>query len=236
MDHEKGDDMMLCYVKNGTKGVITKAVQVKLNQLGFYKGSIDSWCGPVLTAAIRNYQKSKKLVVDGCVGPITWKSLFGVPYPNTMKKSSTSAKPKGPIQTALEKGLGSFRNITEYCNKIRGQGYGNYYNDVYNQNEAVRRIVDKQPVNCSDGSQVTHALALEMGYESRYVHVKCLKSGTGHVYLQVKGKELGSSWVNIDTAAIISKESKYPIGKAWCQDGKIVGINASWLLSDDGKT
>lgn len=227
---------MVCYVKNGSKGVMVKAVQVKLSILGFYKSKIDSIAGPITVAAIKAYQKSKKLVVDGCVGEITWKSLFGVPYPNTMKKSSTSAKPKGPIQTALEKGLGSFKNITEYCNKIRGQGYGNYYNDVYNQNEAVKRIADKQPVNCSDGSQVTYALSLEMGYEARYVHVKCLKSGSGHVYLQLKGKELGSLWINVDTAAIISKESRYPIGRAWCSDGKIIGINESWLLSDDGKT
>ena len=225
---------MICYVKKGSKGVITKAGQVKLNQLGFYKGKIDSNAGPLTVTAIRNYQKNKKLVQDGCIGPITWKSLFGADYPNTIKKSSTAAKPKGPIQTALEKGLGTFKNITEYCNKIRGQGYGNYYNDVYTQREAIKRIAGKKPVNCSDGSQVTHALALEMGYQSRYVHIKCLKSGSGHVFLQMKGKELGNNWINMDTAAIISKESMYPIGKAWCSDGKIIGINESWLLSDDG--
>lgn len=221
---------MVCYVKQGSKGVMVKAIQVKLNQLGFYKAKIDSIAGPLTTAGIINYQKSKKLVVDGCVGPITWKSLFGVDYPNTVKKTIK----KGPIQTALEKGLGSFQNITEYTNKIRGQGYGNYYNDVYNQKEAIEKIRSKQPVNCSDGSQVTHALALEMGYQSRYVHVKCLKSGSGHVYLQVKGKELGNNWVNVDTAAIISKESRYPIGKAWCSDGTILDYGEKWLLIDDG--
>lgn len=222
---------MVCYVRNGSKGVIVKAVQVKLNQSGFYKGKIDSSAGPLTVTAIKAYQRAWKLVSDGCVGPITWKSLFGVDYPNTVKK----VVKKGPIQTALEKGLGSFDNITEYCNKIRGQGYGSYYNDVYNQSEAIKRIANKQPVNCSDGSQVTHALALEMGYTSRYVHIKCPKSGSGHVFLQMKGKELGPNWVNVDTAAIISKESKYPIGQAWCSDGRILDYGEKWLLIDDGR-
>ncbi|MDP1553711.1 MAG: peptidoglycan-binding protein [Methanobacteriaceae archaeon] len=80
---------MVCYVRNGSKGVMVKAVQVKLNSLGYYKGKIDSSSGPVTVQAIKNYQKNKRLVVDGCVGPITWKSLFGVDYPNTVKKTAT---------------------------------------------------------------------------------------------------------------------------------------------------
>jgi hypothetical protein len=53
-----------------------KRIQIRLKKLGFYKGPIDSNFGGGTDAAIRAYQGSKSLAVDGKVGPITWASLF----------------------------------------------------------------------------------------------------------------------------------------------------------------
>lgn len=52
------------------------AVQTELKRLGFFNGSLGGNYGPITKAAVRAYQKAKKLKVDGIVGPITWGALF----------------------------------------------------------------------------------------------------------------------------------------------------------------
>ncbi|MDP3014404.1 MAG: peptidoglycan-binding protein [Candidatus Subteraquimicrobiales bacterium] len=218
---------MVCYIKNGSTGVIVKAVQVKLNTLGFYKGRIDSSCGPVTINAIKAYQKAKKLVVDGCCGPVTWKSLFGVDYPNTVKQTVK----KGPIHLAVEKKLGSFSNFTGFYNKMKGRGYSHYFNDKKTLTQELNSLAQ---LNCVDASQLGLKLGIEMGYNLIMKRLVCPKSSDGHIILWGKGKELGNNWVWIDLAAAMSKESMYPIGKAWCQDTKQV---TDWKdTTDDGKT
>lgn len=67
---------MACYLKKGSSGDKVKSAQTKLKSLGFYKAAIDGRYGDLTTAAVINYQKSKKLTVDGCIGDQTWNSLF----------------------------------------------------------------------------------------------------------------------------------------------------------------
>jgi len=140
---------------------------------------------------------------------------------------------KGPIQTACEKLLGSFTNFTGFYNKCKGRGYGSYYNDIKTLSEEYSTIAN---LNCADASQLAYNLAKEMGYSVRYCHVYCTQSGSGHIYLQVKGNELGSNWVKVDLAAAMSVSSQYNIGSVWCSDAKISSYDDEWLLSDDGKT
>ncbi len=58
-------------------GEDVKEVQRKLNNLGYNCGSVDGYFGKNTESAVRKYQKAKGLVVDGIVGPATWKRLFG---------------------------------------------------------------------------------------------------------------------------------------------------------------
>ncbi len=51
-------------------------VQVALYRYGHYKGEIDGIAGPLTKRAIRNFQRSKGLTVDGVVGPQT-RAAFG---------------------------------------------------------------------------------------------------------------------------------------------------------------
>lgn len=233
---------MVCYVKNGSKGVMVKAVEVKLQNLKFYKGRIDSFCGPVLTAAIKNYQKSKGLVIDGCIGDITWKSLFGVPYPETVKKNVTYNSDKDPFLKSLAAAIGGkFNTLTECYNLIRkNESYSNYQLDKKAQAEAVASLARNTGLNCVDYSQVMAAVCDKLnkvankGYYYRYVRTYCVKSKTGHVYLQCKGAELGKVYVAVDAAAGASAGSKYPITKAWCMDYPDKIYNQDYLKLDDG--
>ncbi|EIT86422.1 N-acetylmuramoyl-L-alanine amidase CwlA [Fictibacillus macauensis ZFHKF-1] len=58
-------------IKTGSKDVQNiKKIQAKLNVKS------DGIFGPITTAAVKTFQKTKKLQVDGIVGPKTWAALF----------------------------------------------------------------------------------------------------------------------------------------------------------------
>jgi len=54
-----------------------QAIQHELARKGFDPGVIDGIWGHRTERAVRLYQASHGLLVDGIVGPITWKALFG---------------------------------------------------------------------------------------------------------------------------------------------------------------
>ncbi|MFA5033202.1 MAG: peptidoglycan-binding domain-containing protein [bacterium] len=66
---------MIIYKVGSTGAEVTK-IQNKLKELGFYKGIVDGAFGGGTEVAVRGYQQSAKLAVDGQVGPKTWTSLF----------------------------------------------------------------------------------------------------------------------------------------------------------------
>lgn len=123
--------------------------------------------------------------------------------------------------------------FTDGYNAIKNRVYSFYNNDVYPQATALERLHNRTGLNCCDISQIMYQLAKELGYEVRYVHIKC-KSGIGHLLLDVKGKELGNSWKRVDPAAAL--KSGYNLGNTWCPDGSVIGYNPGWMLSDDGIT
>jgi soluble lytic murein transglycosylase-like protein len=99
-------------------------VQVALYRHGFYKGSIDGIAGPLTRRAIRRFQRSKGLEVDGIVGRRTRAAFgrrFGGPlFGARMLKRGTSGFDVSVLQFWLAKrGLsvgspdGSFGEITE---------------------------------------------------------------------------------------------------------------------------
>lgn len=63
--------------------VTIRDIQMKLKSLGYYTRAVDGINGIYTTSAIKAFQRSKKLVVDGYAGPITLKAMgFGtVPAP-----------------------------------------------------------------------------------------------------------------------------------------------------------
>ena len=61
--------------KYGSRGNEVISIQTKLKQLGFLQGNVDGIYGSQTQAAVRNYQKSRGLQVDGIAGPQTLKSL-----------------------------------------------------------------------------------------------------------------------------------------------------------------
>ena len=64
-------------LKKGAKGsTYVYILQFLLAAKGFYKGSMDASFGSQTDTAVRDFQKSKKLEIDGICGPNTWYALF----------------------------------------------------------------------------------------------------------------------------------------------------------------
>lgn len=60
----------------GSKGAPVKSLQQLLNAKGFNCGAVDGSFGDNTLAALKKYQRSKKLTVDGYCGQQTWTSLL----------------------------------------------------------------------------------------------------------------------------------------------------------------
>ncbi|HEY5833553.1 peptidoglycan-binding protein [Streptomyces sp.] len=63
-------------VQQGSSGEAVRAAQTQLNKYGFGLG-VDGNFGSVTNSAVRSFQSSHGLAVDGLVGPQTWQSLLG---------------------------------------------------------------------------------------------------------------------------------------------------------------
>ncbi len=61
--------------KIGSRGEEVVKIQTKLKELGFYIGNIDSIFGPNTESAVKKFQESKGLQVDGIVGNKTLEAL-----------------------------------------------------------------------------------------------------------------------------------------------------------------
>lgn len=85
-------------VKQGDRGPDVVALQTEMRNKGVYSGPITGFFGTRTNEAVRSFQKSQKLVVDGIVGPKTWKALDNVgsrPAPAPAPGTGTNGKPAG---------------------------------------------------------------------------------------------------------------------------------------------
>jgi peptidoglycan hydrolase-like protein with peptidoglycan-binding domain len=62
-------------LKEGYRGTPVKALQKRLDQLGFANGANDGVFGPKLESAVKKFQRAHGLPADGTVGPKTWRML-----------------------------------------------------------------------------------------------------------------------------------------------------------------
>ncbi len=67
-------------LRNGSKGSVTKSLQILLIGRGYSCGSCgaDGDFGSGTMTAVKKFQKNNGLTVDGIVGPATWNKLLGI--------------------------------------------------------------------------------------------------------------------------------------------------------------
>lgn len=64
-------------IRRGSRGEAVARLQTILNDLGYNAGRVDGIFGPGTEAAVKRFQASNGLLVDGIVGPKTWGVLLG---------------------------------------------------------------------------------------------------------------------------------------------------------------
>jgi peptidoglycan hydrolase-like protein with peptidoglycan-binding domain len=62
-------------LKRGSKGQQVELAQQVFKDGGYYKGAIDGDYGVATEAAVKLFQKDKKLTVDGVIADKTWKAV-----------------------------------------------------------------------------------------------------------------------------------------------------------------
>ncbi|XTZ16160.1 peptidoglycan-binding domain-containing protein [Micromonospora echinospora] len=62
-------------LQQGNSGDLVRGLQTALNARGA-SVVVDGAFGAQTTTAVRNFQSSRGLVVDGLVGPVTWSTLI----------------------------------------------------------------------------------------------------------------------------------------------------------------
>lgn len=76
--------------RRGSKGPEVSRIQEKLRELGLYLGDIDGIFGGGCEGAVKRFQRSRGMLVDGVVGAATWQTLFSgasLPRPAILKES-----------------------------------------------------------------------------------------------------------------------------------------------------
>ncbi len=64
-------------LKKGSRGSVVKALQQRLNELGYNCGTADGIFGAGTEEAVRRFQRVNGLTVDGVAGPATQQKLYG---------------------------------------------------------------------------------------------------------------------------------------------------------------
>ncbi len=82
-------------LKNGSTGEDVKKMQQRLKELGYLKGSADGDFGDATEQAVRNFQATNGLTVDGKAGPATLNKL----YSSSAKKAATVTATNTPRPT-----------------------------------------------------------------------------------------------------------------------------------------
>ncbi|MED4080091.1 N-acetylmuramoyl-L-alanine amidase [Halalkalibacterium halodurans] len=67
----------LINLRAGASGNLTRVLQALLHIKGFNPGPFDGVFGDMTTAAVRSFQRARRLSVDGIAGPQTWGALLG---------------------------------------------------------------------------------------------------------------------------------------------------------------
>ena len=88
----------------GSKGSQVTSLQQRLKELGYFKGNITKYFGPITKNAVINFQKSQGLKADGIVGPKTWNALQKNPIIDNSNTSIAGKSAKFPVLKKGSKG------------------------------------------------------------------------------------------------------------------------------------
>jgi len=102
----------------------------------------------------------------------------------------------------------------------------------YDDHKSNAEVITSKSGNCTDLLQMLINMAEALGYEWKVCHVKCNKSGVGHVYGMFRKTGINNGNWFIRDIACIADESRYCI---WCEagnGGSLLATNPSWFVAN----
>lgn len=149
-------------VKNGSRGEDVKLCQQLLNKFGNYGLVEDGIFGAKTDSAVKDFQRIKRLTVDGIVGPKTWEALQSncVCTPSTPTIPSTPSKPSTTptiINNYLKSGeYVNTKSTKDFIVLHHTAGWDNPYNTISSWDRDTRGRVATEYViggkNCKTGA------------------------------------------------------------------------------------
>jgi len=111
-------------LSKGATGEYVTQAQLRLKAAGFLKDTADGVYGPMTVAAVKAFQKSRSLTVDGKIGANTWAALMGVDL------NGANPKPTAPLNLVLRPGA-TGANVTTLQQNLVALGYNIKVDGVY---------------------------------------------------------------------------------------------------------
>ena len=159
-----------------------------------------------------------------------YKALFG----GLIYKAATPKNDNGDVVTYFKKTFGNFKTFDDALRLINNKGYAYYYDDVYSNKTCIDRIKARKGINCTDSCQLFWHIAESLNFKVTLYHVKCNKSGGGHVYLRL---DKNNKTYYRDIACVLSNNGR-PITDLWCKagdDGTLLDKNPKWFMTTVNK-
>lgn len=147
-------------------------------------------------------------------------------------KPAPTPKPKSYSEEIFDyftSKFGSVDCIDDALEKVQGNGYGYYYDDVYSNRTSIDRMADGDGVNCTDSCHVFWHIGIVLGYDVQCIHVMC-RGGDGHVRLQFRhDRNTDGEWIDRDPAAVLDGNNVEDI---WCSNGEYLSTDPDWFLEN----
>lgn len=155
--------------------------------------------------------------------------------PNYVNANSKSfIKPLEPCDEVFNyfvKKFGNISTIDEGLNKISGNGYGYYYDDVYSNKTSIDRMYNGYGVNCTDSCHVFFNIVKHLIKKGKYKKVDCIhvlcRGGDGHVRLRIQLND--GDYIYRDPASVLNGNG---VTSNWCMDGSLLAVNPSWFMEN----
>lgn len=158
-------------LKQGSTGTPVRTIQTKLKLWGYYAGNVDGIYGPQTVAAVKYFQRTNKLVVDGIVGAKT-AAAIGI----TLGSSSSSTGSNDVYLLARcvhseargEPYTGQVAVAAVVLNRVKSSSFPNTISGVIYQPWAFTAVADGQINLAPDESSMRAAKDALNGWDPTY--------------------------------------------------------------------
>jgi N-acetylmuramoyl-L-alanine amidase len=132
--------------KQGSTGTMVETIQTKLKNWGYYTGNVDGIFGSKTTAAVKYFQETNGLTVDGIVGTNT-AAAMGITLSSSTTSSSNDVTLLARLVYAESRGepyTGQVAVASVVLNRIDSSSFPNTMSGVIYQSNAFTVVSDGQ--------------------------------------------------------------------------------------------